>query len=333
MGGNALKNAFTRRFEVTEFLAVSDILLDKLRETFDRVEMPLYYKSKESFGDADILVLVDKDFNMMEYIKDTFNPIEIFHNGNCWSFDYNELQVDLITTTPEDFDSNYMYLCYNDLGNMIGRLAHGMGLKYAQEGLVYDHYYKDKNIGRVIISKDYDKILKFLDLSYDRWKEGFETLEDIFKYVSESKFFNWEMYQLKNLNKVNRERNVKRKSYQALLEWIDQNVADDNHKFEFVEDKSKYLEDVIKAFPESQIVMEMRRMEYEEARKLYINAKFNGGEVIRRYGYTGKELGDRITGFKESLGSSYDNFILKSSQELIYEVFEDYANGYNLSVK
>jgi len=54
--------------------------------------------------------------NMNDYIDATFKPNEIFHNGNAWSFDYKELQVDFITCADEDYDSNYHYLAFNDLG-------------------------------------------------------------------------------------------------------------------------------------------------------------------------------------------------------------------------
>lgn len=125
MGGRALKNTVTRRYDRAEFEVISQELIDILKETFDRVTMPLFYKNKETFGDADILVTSNEFPQMREYIENTFKPNEIFHNGNCWSFDYKELQVDIITCGPEHFDSNAMYLSYNDLGNFIGRLAHG----------------------------------------------------------------------------------------------------------------------------------------------------------------------------------------------------------------
>jgi hypothetical protein len=126
MGGLALKNTFTRRYERKEFDAISVELLSMLEKDFKRVAMPLFYKNKPSFGDADILISTEGiTFNLRDYILDTFAPNEIFHNGNCWSFDYKELQIDLITVSAEHFDSNYNYLSYNDLGNYIGKIAHG----------------------------------------------------------------------------------------------------------------------------------------------------------------------------------------------------------------
>ena len=87
MGGLALKSAYTRRYERKEFDAISIELLSILEKDFKRVAMPLFYKNKPSFGDADILVSTEGiTFNLRDYILDTFAPSEIFHNGNCWSF-------------------------------------------------------------------------------------------------------------------------------------------------------------------------------------------------------------------------------------------------------
>ena len=328
MGGNALKIAKTRRYDRAEFDVISVELMDTLKKSFARVAMPLFYKNKLSFGDADIMVSTEGlNFGLREYIVETFAPIEIHHNGNCWSFDYKELQVDLITIAPENFDSNYNYLSYNDLGNYIGKIAHGFGFKYGQEGLVYDHYFKGSNIGRVLVSKDYDKIYEFLGLDYNRWREGFNELEDIFTFIGESKFFNWEYLQLENNNRINRERDAKRKSYQSFLSWIDENVKDDNHRFPFSKDKAEYVDAANKFFPEAGLELEIRRLEYEHCRNLYIKGKFNGGDVMRKYGLKGKELGDAMSGFKNIIGKifpeeTYEDYIINSSVAEIYSDFD-----------
>jgi hypothetical protein len=329
-GGLALKNTPTRRYERAEFETLTNELTATLRKTFKRVEMPLFYRKKESFGDADyILSMEGYNGNMREYITETFSPNEIFHNGNCWTFDYHELQVDLITVAAEHFDSNYNYLSYNDLGNYIGKIAHGFGFKYGQEGLMYDHYFKGSNIGRIIVSKDYDKIYEFLGLSYDRWKQGFDTLEEIFEFVSTSKYFNWEYLQLENNNRVNRERDVKRKSYMSFLDYIDANVKDDEHRYQYEKDKTVYVDKAAKFFPEAGVELEIRRLEFECCKSLYIKSKFSGGDVMARYGLKGKDLGDALTGFKNVIGSifgdeTYDDYIINNTVEQIYSDFETY---------
>lgn len=339
MGGLALKNTFTRRYERHEFETVSQELVDILSKTFERAEIPMYFSSKESFGDIDIIVSMrvinGEPLRMDDYINETFKPNEIFHNGNAWSFDYKEIQVDLITCSPQDFDSNRHYLAYNDLGNFIGRITQKLGLKYGQEGLWYNHYFKDQKIGKVMISKDYPKIFEFLGFDYNRWLEGFDTLEDVFEYVIANEHFDSEMFELQHLNKINRERNAKRKSYMSFLEYIAANHSDRTYEFP---DKKVSIDRANRFFPEARMTEKMRELEYLHCKKLYIKSKFSGGVIMSRYGLQGKELGKALNGFKEwvytyyvqgedvdtTMSADYDDFILNTSTDRIYEIFEEY---------
>jgi hypothetical protein len=287
--------------------------------------MPKYYGSKSSFGDADILVLNSDNINIREYIEATFKPNEIFHNGDCWSFDYKELQIDLIVCSVEFYDTSLTYFAYNDLGNYIGRLAHRFGLKYGQEGLWYDHYFKGQNIGKIYVSSDYSKIFEFLGLDYNRFLQGFWTLEEIFFYIAESPYFNWKMFQLGSLNKINRDRNAKRASYMSFLEWIDKNVANEEHECLIAVDKSIYLKSIMEAFPNANIDSNIKRLEYEKCKELYIKSKFSGKHIIEAYGFDGKTLGKMMNGFKENLGPSYDNIIINLDFESILNIFDSYV--------
>jgi hypothetical protein len=72
-------------------------------------------------------------------------------------------------------------------------------------------------------------------------------------------------------------------------------------------------------------------MEYEECKSLYMKSKFNGGEVMRRYGLKGKDLGDSLNGFKKVMdglvpNESYEYYILNTPAEEIYEDFENYIS-------
>lgn len=327
MGGLALKNAFTRRYERVEFDEINTELHRILLKTFDRVATPLFYKNKQSFGDADLIVTEKADFDMRGYINTTFKPTEIFHNGNCYSFDYKELQVDIIVVAAKNFDAMEMYLSYNDLGNFIGRLAHGLGLKYGQEGLWYEHNFKNLNIGSITVSQNYPKIYEFLGLDYKRWEQGFDELEDIFEYIATSKYFNWRMFQFDQLNKINRDRNAKRKSYMSFLEWIDEHVADDKHEHQFAEDKTSYFLTINDTFPEADLITQVRRLEYLHCRKLYVNSKFNGGQVMLKFGLQGKELGAAMDSFKEFITGeyeSYNDYIIHTESVDIYKDFESH---------
>jgi hypothetical protein len=310
--------------------------MEILRKDFMRVDMPKFYGSKPSFGDADILVLREPGLNMKEYIEETFKPNEIFNNGDCWSFDYKELQVDLIDTERKFYNTSLMYFSYNDLGNYIGRLAHRFGLKYGQEGLWYEHQFKGQNIGKIPVSMDYPKIFKFLGLDYERYRHGFWTLEDIFVFIAESPFFNWKMFQLESLNKINRDRNAKRASYKSFLEWIQKYAADEEHECPVPEDKTVFLKLIKETFPEAKMDIEIKRLEYEHCRELYLKAKFNGGIVMERYGLSGKNLGKAMDGFKQWItdfhNMAYDDIIMENDETGNYALFNLYLMGSDIEL-
>lgn len=206
-------------------------------------------------------------------------------------------------------------------------------LKYGQEGLFMTLYNSHGELGVILISKNYKKIFEFLGLSFERWEEGFDKLEDIFDYIIESPFFNWKMFQFDQLNKINRDRNKKRASYVSFIEYVDKHAADEKHEYNFIKDGKSYFDKINDFFPEANLILHVRKLEYLETRKLYIQAKFSGGEVMRKYGLQGKGLGDALTGFKtyvyESCYEFFDEFIIQNDIETIYKVFEEYLEFNN----
>lgn len=325
MGGRALKNTYTRRYERQEFEDVKNEIFDALSKDFARYDIPRFFALKETFGDIDIIVSME-NFNkdLRAYITETFKPNEIFHNGNAYSFDYKEIQVDFITCAPEDFDSNYHYLAFNDLGNFIGRLAQSIGFKYGQEGLWYNHYSDANTKTKIMISKDYPKIFEFLGLSYSRWVEGFDTLEDIFEFTMTSSLFNPEMFQLSQLNKINRERNFKRASYMSFLEYIEDKSAHIEYNKNVVALTKENVIGVIRdGFPEANIDLHLAEINYKHARKVVVNAKFSGGIIKDKYGLNGKDIGEAIKLFKIYFGEDFENYIIETPYDEIYQLFEE----------
>jgi hypothetical protein len=336
MGGRALKSAYTRRYEKKEFLALKDEVVEILNKDFRWKTVPLYYREKETFGDLDVIIAWDKISDgqaLRKYIEETFKPTEIYHtkNSNSWSFDYKECQVDFVMCKEEDFWCHYHYFSYNDLGNFIGALARNVGLKYGQEGLVYDHYFKGSKVGRVSVSKNYWEIFEFLDLSYKRFMMGFDNMEEVFEFVKTSKYFNSERYQLKNLNKINRERNLKRANYLAFIDYMEKNPKDE--EFEYMEDKTSFIKLAKDFFPDFNYDLETRKMEFEVCKGLYAKAKFNGGILIKKYGIPPTKLPILIEHFKEMVHEEermdYYDYLVSNELSEIYELFENVLSFYN----
>lgn len=331
MGGKALKKTYTRRCDREEFNKLSEELIKVIEKTYSRACIPLFYADKKTFGDIDIIVEV-KDVKDVESVREFINinltPNEIFRNGNCISFDYKEIQVDFILCEEKNYESYFHYYSYNDLGNLMGRLSHSLGLKYGQDGLFYNHYSDSNTKDKIMISQDHEKIFDLLGLDYEVWKVGFDSLEDVFEYILTSALFNPEMYQLENLNKVNRERNLKRKSYMSFLNFIKDKKPNPNYyrdRFSLL--REKVIDVIINVFPEANIEIKLAEIEYRLSKKKLMKLKFNGALIKEMYGLEGKEIGDAIKIFKEYISVVYyemefDDFIVNYSMDYIFGLFE-----------
>jgi hypothetical protein len=131
MGGNALKSIETRRYEMDEFYALWPILREKVQKHFKtEAELVISYHDKDSFGDMDIIVLNDRNMPTPEEIKriltEDFGASEIHQNSTIYSFDFNELQIDLIFTPTSNWETSQVFFAYNDLGNLMGKIFHKM---------------------------------------------------------------------------------------------------------------------------------------------------------------------------------------------------------------
>lgn len=108
MGGNALKNTTTRRYAADEYFAVASEVMQKLLSNIgaiNQTDVIEAYRTKESFGDADILYSTYPGQGIYVIdIQRVFNPNEIVKNGDVISFDYKELQIDLIYSAADCYD-------------------------------------------------------------------------------------------------------------------------------------------------------------------------------------------------------------------------------------
>ena len=315
MGGNLFT---ARRYKAEEYKDLEFEVKIKLNELFGvRVFPLLYYKNKESFGDMDILLESDNlPPNWKNVVKSEFNLTdELCHsNGNVFSFMYKNFQIDLICMQKKYFKSAYAYYAYNDLGNLLGRLTHKMGIKLGHKGLsliVRPSNFNDHIIGEVELSQDIDIALDILGLDKEVYKNGFDDVEDIFKYVASSPYFNPDIYLLENRNATSRVRDNKRQTYTKFLEWCEAN-KDSLNRFDFgtVQEMGGYsirepwyTDVVLKFFPEAEEQVNSLIYEFEINQKLA--ERLSGGIVMKVTGVEGKELGILYKKIKEILLNKY----------------------------
>lgn len=316
MGGNALKHTGTRRYQADEYYKLVNIVIDHLTGAFPhRVEVIPAYASKSSFGDMDILHNIP-NLSITD-IRKIFNPTEVIKNGSVISFDYQKFQIDLIYSSEDEFDYALSYFSYNDAGNLVGRIAHKLGLRHGHNGLWMPIRDGDYLIDNIPVTKVYQETLSFLGLP--AWKTAPKNLEDIFQWVASSCYFNPDIYLFDNLNAVSRIRDRKRETYRSFLEWC--RTQYNGPRFEFKQDKTIYHSAIFSKWPHVELIYhsawKRRKVQIE------IKEKFNGNIVGELTGLESKKLGEFMAIFRNRYQDRLEFLSADEIKMLILEQFKD----------
>ena len=330
MGGKAIKIA--QRIERKNFFKYTKDIIPRVESAFNtKVKMVKGFHDKKDFGDLDLLVLADRDFgNRRKIIESEFNPKEININSHLISFSYKGddeyLQVDLIFTPEHNWETSKVFFDWGDLGNLIGKTLnnygrlnnHGYSLKFGFDGIKCKLKYKSgsKNI---ILSKDNTSIFGFMGIDYNQWKRGFNNREEMFDYIINSKYYDYDSFQWENLSSINKQRNKKRPNYQEFLNYIDSNNYKKTIKWKSVD----YHLDYIKNYFGVDIKKEMESFQKEIDNTKIIKDKFNGKLVMSVFPeLQGIELGNNMRKFKE-LHNDWRSYALSSNN-----IIEDFKKWY-----
>jgi len=162
MGGNALKDYGCERVDLITYERIKLYVIDKLLPFFDKIKVPLSLSDKKDHGDVDI-ICIPRIQNIVEKIQEIFSPRKIIKNGSIYSFNVENLQIDLICETEENYEIHSRFLSWGDFSMMLGRVARLYKLQYGIDGLslpirdpVDDHV-----IEVIPVSKDLRQILIF----------------------------------------------------------------------------------------------------------------------------------------------------------------------------
>jgi len=331
MGGKALNKygVFTERKNTEEFNQIGYEL--NVRVFFDLTlftTVVTCYRTKADHGDLDLLIEVPADvqINWKDYIQGAFKPQAINCNGGVYSFDYKGFQVDFIPIPKSKWETALVYFSYDPLGNIMGKTYHKFGLSYGWEGLFYKYRNPHgTNSEDILLTNDARRIFAFGGYDYDRYLKGFDTLEEIFKFCIDGKYFDSEMFKMENLKSIDKKRNRKRGSYHLFLNYIKDNGINAHHPF--FEDKFTYVFSIDKSFPEVNLIDKINALVAKDARAKAIADKFNG-ELAMEWipGLKGKELGVAMGDFKLWWGNYYDSFILNTD---IRDIRDNFIAVYN----
>jgi len=327
MGGNALKIE-TLRKTTEEFNKIASeiipIIEGKLNnETF----IAKCYHNKETHGDMDILVKFSsnqQNINLINFIKENFNPLDIYNNNGVVSFDYDFFQIDIIPIGESKWEIAKVWYSYDPFSNLCGKSAHRFGVKYGHSGLVYPFRNFNGRLSKdITLSKDPKRIFEFLGYDYEEFKKGFDTLEEIFEYVIAGKYFDYSIFLMENLNHIDRKRNKKRKSYQEFLQYVEKKGIKDTYQFN--KDKSTYIDLIHDSFPKVDLKGKIEELSKKDVENQELNTKFNGRLIMNIYPeLTGKELGNAITNFQKSFENYREFGLNNSADEIMFEFSKFY---------
>ncbi|HEX8612994.1 MAG TPA: hypothetical protein VF800_17035 [Telluria sp.] len=299
-----MKHVGVTRQSAADYNAITAAAVAKLRALFPAIACQpiLAYGQKESFGDSDILIeSTHLPPDWIDQVKAAFAPQDLIVNGDVVSFDFLSMQIDLITTPAEEMAFAASYYAFNDLGNLMGRIAHKMGLKYGHDGLWKLLRDNDQVFAEILISRDVAKTFALLGYDHVRYLQGFHTLVDVFEFAASTPYFHRQIYLLDNRNAASRVRDAKRPSYTAFLAWIeDKPELDRYHWSAWDGGRASPERDAERADWERRIFNDI----FPEARPQYLaaidehdtrkraKAVWNGAIVAAQTGYQGRELGD-----------------------------------------
>ena len=323
MGGHAL-GFEALRVSADQFSYIVKDFQNWMEENVDcKFELTVIpaYRTKDSFGDADIVISCEaKDWEII--IGTLSKKFVHYKNGKTFSFgwktNYSEtpFQIDLIYTgcAEDDFKVALDYFSYNDCGNLVGRLAHRCGFKYGHAGLIYvlrDPTNKSNVIKEIVVTKNTESIHEFLDLDHEAFKQGFDTLEEMFEWVSSSRYFDPSIYLLDNINAVSRIRDRKRKTYMYFLQWCESLQLN-------IVTLTRDQVDILRRYKLAQALehslefnLEYTNENYNFSKLILAKQFFNGDLVSEWTGLKGKELGEFMRGVKPS-----PDFILDNMHEI-----------------
>jgi hypothetical protein len=323
MGGNAL-SCDTRRYQADEYHSLSVSVLNRLKYPASIIDAALIpaYRKKESFGDMDILYTSYEPLSVEDVRRLFPYSKEFKRNSEVISFEHIGLQIDLIWVDQKSFSYALGYFSYNDVaGNLVGKIARRFGLKHGHIGLTLPLRDESNEFAEIPITYDFGDALTFLDVDYERYKQGFDDLVSLFEWVSASKYFNPDAYKLENVSSYGRVRDKKRVTYQEFLKYINTKTFD---VIPMNEDKSVYLDRIFSVFPEAEEPYELACMQL--GRQKFIRQKFNGDIVSELTSLKDKELGSLMKELRNDRLFDKNSLVWLSDEQIRKNILNHYSN-------
>lgn len=236
MGGKAFSHGSnqlsTPRMPAAVYTSLRDQYLTRLATLYGKVTSPIEAPEKDTYGDIDILVAAPKFDVSVKVLEELLNATASIAISKCVrsfavpypgsSTDY--VQVDLHRCQPETFQWELFQNSHGDMWNLIGTSIRPFGLTANNTGF-YLRIGKIENVDRrksmLFLTSDPSRVLAFLGLDESQYWKPFKTLDDLYIYVTTSRFFLPERYDRDILKSSDRKRSAQRFVFRTFMdEWL-----------------------------------------------------------------------------------------------------------------
>lgn len=282
--------------------------------------IPRYFEDKPDFGDMDVIVSVSVLKRDPEFLSRLFTDLGITQHKATGAFvttAFRGLQTDFFPVPPSNLDTTYQFMCFGEVGNILGRLARRFKLKFGIDGLNYVYRWGDHYKREFTVTKDFVAICGLFGLNYSAWHRGFGTREEMFRWVVASPYFSPAPYL--DPDSPMAQRAGMRPGIAAFIEFVKANVSTEAGGY--IGDPLAWIDT---KFPEARIQERVAKCVDHTTRLAEVSEKFSGRLVMEiRPGLEGKALGEFIRLFKQA-HPDFDRYVLDTPGDQIRKDIQDF---------
>jgi len=158
-----------------------------------RAESLKAYSGKQSFSGLDLLVAIPETEHAFAELRGYITSEVATGDNICdderISLQYGQFQVDVAFVPAAHFDMAADYHAYQELGNLISKVAHARGLSLRPGRLAYRVRDGERMVADIELAHSWSRSLDILGYSHAEWQQGFTSLPDIFAFVASSPLF------------------------------------------------------------------------------------------------------------------------------------------------
>lgn len=323
--GGKLFGSRAARVTTEEMNVVFSEISSLIKPFFERMELSRALKTKMDHGDVDIVMLNHSKLDMTSFLKDKLaeRVLDFSKNGNIYSVLYQSpsikksVHIDfLMTTTKDEFDSQWEYLSYNDFSGILGVLARRLKFIYGTQGFYKIYVDKKGTHHHIFITNDLRKGLKILGYSDIKKYDEIKSVDDIVDFIIDSPLFSSDYYTGQTMNHSDRKRV---RAGRPTADYIRGKLIQINKK-STIEDEDFFFK---KLYP-AEYANYLRKCEEIES-KVVPKSKYNGTWIMSNF--PNIKPGPFIGKLMKFLFDTYGDKLDSVDEDELRKVVSDYINN------